>query len=411
MALLFLSSNVRTAMPEISVILPIYNAEKFIRTTIDSILNQSFPDFELICVNDGSTDRTLELLQGYASSDSRISIINQSNSGPGIARNAGLDNASARYVIMLDADDIYKPNMLEELFARAEQDDCDVTVCRSSQFDDNTGSQLESWWTLNITQIPEKDVFNCYDMPDFIFTAFVGWPWDKLYRRSFIEENHLRFPELSNSEDLYFVFLSLALAEKIAIVDSPLIEHRVNRSGSVSGSRAKDPLAFYKSTCLLKSALQSKAGLYEKVSWGFLNWAFTYMLWNIETMDNPKAREIQLQSLINDEFVELEIGYHSPAFFSLEPSGYDRYLALVAEASGEKAEGSNQSKHHRITPIMIKFLVGVQSDGFYLTIKRAFKWLKQKLIKSSSLPPAPKFVRGSAFAESGRDLKSRKTLK
>lgn len=397
-------------MPDISVILPVYNAEKFIQTTVDTILSQSFSNFELICVNDGSTDRTLELLQAYALSDGRVSIINQTNSGPGAARNAGLDVANARYVIMLDADDIYKPTMLEKLVACAEKNDCDVTVCRSSQFDDKTGSHLESWWTLNITQIPEKDVFNSGDMPDFVFTAFVGWPWDKLYKRSFIEENHLRFPELSNSEDLYFVFLSLALAEKISIVDSPLIEHRVNRSGSVSSSRAKKPLAFYESTCLLKAALQNKAGLYEKVSWGFLNWAFTYMLWNIETMDDPGARAVQLNSLLNDEFTELEIGLHSPAFFSLEQSGYSRYLALVAEACGRKTENSNRSKHHRITPVMIKFLVGVQSDGLYSTIKRTFKWLNQRLIRNRNLPVAPKLVRSSAFADSGRSLKSRESL-
>ena len=392
-------------MPDISVILPIYNAEKFIQRTIDSVLAQSFSDFELICVNDGSTDRTSELLHEYASADARISIVNQPNSGPGAARNTGLDQARAPYVIMLDSDDVYKPTMLEELFECAKKNACDVTICRSSQFDDETGSRLESWWTLNITQVPKKEVFNCNDMPDFIFTAFIGWPWDKLYKTSFIEKNHLRFPKLSNSEDLYFVFLSLALAERVSIVDSPLIEHRVNRSGSVSSSRAKDPLAFYRSTCLLKSALQSKPGLYEKVSWGFLNWAFTYMLWNIETMDDPQARAIQLNALINEEFPELEIGLHSPAFFSLEPSAYSRYLVLAAEARGEKACEPERSRRHRITPLLIKFLIGVQSSGLRFAIKKASKWTKQRLIKTQSLPSAPKLMRGSAFIETSKTIK------
>ena len=306
---------------------------------------------------------------------------------------------------MLDADDIYEPTLLEELYASAEAHDSDVVVCRSSQFDDSTGAPVDSWWTINIAQIPDMPVFNAADMRDFIFTAFIGWPWDKLYRRSFIEENAIRYPRLSNSEDLYFVFLSLVLASKISIVDTPLISHRVNRSGSVSGSRAKDPLAFYESTCLLKAQLKKHPNLYEKTSWGFLNWAIGYLVWNIETMDDETGRQAQLKALANDEFPELEIGLHSPAFFDLEPTVYTRYCALLDEAIGNKgqaADGAKQQKRHRIIPRLIKFLEGIQYDGFLRTLCKSLGWFKRKLLKQAVSQPSSHITRGSDFALTGK---------
>ena len=218
---------------------------------------------------------------------------------------------------MLDADDIYEPALLEELYASAEAHGSDVAVCRSSQFDDSTGAPVDSWWTINIAQIPDMPVFNAADMRDFIFTAFIGWPWDKLYRRSFIEENAIRYPRLSNSEDLYFVFLSLALASKISIVDTPLISHRVNRSGSVSGSRAKthSPLREH----LPAKAQLKSAQAFTKNLLGLSQLGYRVLVWNIETMDDESGRQIQLKALANDEFPELEIRLHSPPSLAWNP--------------------------------------------------------------------------------------------
>lgn len=397
--------NNNPTAPSISIVLPVYNGESYLETTLTSIQSQTHTDFEVLCVNDGSTDNSLSILEEFSQADTRFHVLTQENSGPGAARNTGLDAATGTYVIMLDADDIYEPTLLEELYASAEAHGSDVAVCRSSQFDDSTGAPVDSWWTINIAQIPDMPVFNAADMRDFIFTAFIGWPWDKLYRRSFIEENAIRYPRLSNSEDLYFVFLSLALASKISIVDTPLISHRVNRSGSVSGSRAKDPLAFYESTCLLKAQLKKRPGLYEKTSWGFLNWAIGYLVWNIETMDDESGRQIQLKALANDEFPELEIGLHSPAFFGLEPTVYARYCALLDEAignDGQTASSTKQQKRHRIIPRLIKFLEGIQYDGLLRTLRKSLGWFKRKLLKQAVSQPSSHIARGSDFALTGK---------
>lgn len=237
---------------------------------MDSILKQSFTDFELICVDDGSSDDTPSMLDGYAQRDHRIRVIRQDNGGPGAARNTGLNNATGEYVLMLDSDDIYDTYMFESMYSRARETNAEVVTCRSTLFDDASGNELDSTWVIKNNQLPESDTFDPIEIQDFVFTAFMGWPWDKFYKRSFLEDNHLRFPRLSNSEDLYLVFLSIVEANTISVIDDSLIRHRTNRSGSVSSSRANAPLDFYKSICLLKKEL-SRKNLLERYAWS-LEW-------------------------------------------------------------------------------------------------------------------------------------------
>lgn len=383
-------------MPKISIVLPVYNMEPFLKATMDSILGQTFTDFELICIDDGSTDQSIAILNNYAATDSRISVYQQQNEGPGVARNTGLQLATGTYVMMLDADDIYHTNMLELLYKRALKCDADIVVCKSSRFDNSTGDTLDSWWMLNEAQLPVADPFSYKDMPDYIFTAFMGWPWDKLYKRSFIEHHNLRYPKLSNSEDLFFVFLSIAKAQKISTVDKVLIKHRDNRSDSVSGSREKDPLAFYTSTCLLKKELKKDSELYQKVYWGFLNWAFGYMLWNIETMDAQEARSKQLKALRTGVFSELEIEGRSPAFFSLEPNAYERYILLLNEATG-KQNVTTESFVHRMLVKLIHFLQKLNDEGFKATLKAYTTVIMSMINGIKTVEEEPKLKRGENF--------------
>lgn len=383
-------------MPQISIVLPVYNMEHYLKATIDSILSQSYTDFELICIDDGSTDNSMTLLNEYASRDSRISVYSQHNAGPGVTRNNGLNKATGKYVMMLDADDIYHSDMLELLHSKAIQLDADIVACKSNRFDNETGAKLDSWWMLNESQIPEEEPFNCRNMPDYIFTAFMGWPWDKMFSRAFIEKHGLRYPALSNSEDLYFVFLALAKAERIGIVERELIDHRGNRKGSVSGSRAKDPLAFYTSTCLLKSELQKDPELYQKLSWGFLNWAFGYMVWNIETMDDPEAKSIQLDALSSGKFTELEIEGRSPAFFSLDPNVYNRYRDLPNMAD-QTNPGNVDSFGHRILAKVIHLLQRLYAEGFCSTAHAYCSAVKEKITGDKQFDEGPKLSRGEAF--------------
>ena len=107
-------------MPLISVIMPVYNVEQYLRRSIESVLNQTFKDFELICINDGSTDNSLEILNEYATKDPRIQIINQENAGLSCARNSGLEIVQGEYIAFIDSDDFYATNFLEVLYSAQE---------------------------------------------------------------------------------------------------------------------------------------------------------------------------------------------------------------------------------------------------------------------------------------------------
>lgn len=382
---------------EISVIVPIYNGGSYLSETLDSIVNQTVGNIEVICVNDGSTDNTPSILAEFHRRDRRFTVINQPNSGPGAARNTGLDHANGQFVIMLDADDVYEPDLLENLVSCAKSNNADVVVCRSTQFEDQSKRPLESWWTIKNAQLPKKEVFNYKDMPDFIFSAFIGWPWDKLYKRSFVEENRLRFPELSNSEDLFFVFLSLTKASSICVIDKPLIHHRVHGGGSVSTSRANNPLDFYTSTSLLKKELQRDPQLYATISWSFLNWAFGYMIWNIETMNDSEARAIQLNALASNQFPELEISIHSPSYFSLDPSAYPRYLDLLNQALHPD---SDKWRASAIKRRLLKLRNRIRYRGVADSLSFVFGWIRRRLLHKNIVEYSELSTRGSDYAKS-----------
>lgn len=302
---------------QLSVILTVYNMERCLPEALGSIASQSFTDFEVLCINDGSTDGSLRILERAAAADPRFSVVTIPNGGPGNARNVGLGLAKGDYILMLDSDDLFEPTFFEMAINRALATTADVVIVRSDEFDDGSNEFRPSPGTANQEQIPDKLVFSSTEMDDYVFTAFIGWPWDKLYRRSFLEEHTLRFPNLPNSEDLCFVFMSIVFAERMSLVDSVLIHHRMNRSGSVSNSRLTHPEAFYEGICLLKHEVKTHTNRYTELSWGLLNWALHYTLWNIQTIDSPGLRECLLNKLLSGGYPELELDHHGRGYFTL----------------------------------------------------------------------------------------------
>lgn len=355
---------------KLSVVLTVYNMETCLRECVDSLRNQTFSDFEVICIDDGSSDTSLDILEEYTSKDTRMRIYSQENTGPAGARNAGLDKAIGKYIIMLDSDDIFESTLLERLYRRAEDTESDIVICRSQEYDHDTGELSAIPWATKKEQIPDKDVFSCADMYDTVFSAFMGWPWDKLYRRSFIEEHGLRYPLMNNSEDLYFVFLSLVLAKRMSFVDEVLISHRMNRDESVSNSRLAAPEEFYRGICLLKGKLKEDPGRYEKLSWGYLNWAVDYTLWNIETLPEGKVRDELVAKLVSGAFPELELNMHGPRYFNLYDDVSERYKCLL-DPEGKR------TAHPRLRPLTAFFRIA-ESEGFRAAFSRIFRRLSPK---------------------------------
>lgn len=300
-------------MVRVSVVIPVYNIERHLRQCLDSVAGQSLRDIEVICVDDGSTDDSPKILADYASQDSRFQIIRQSNAGPGAARNTGMAQATGEYLIFLDSDDWFEPDFLERMVAKAESTGADVTICRAVEFDTETGRELPSAWMLRTETLPKKARFSPQEASASLFYFTWGWPWDKLYQTAYLRQGKFVYPALPNSEDLSFVFLSLAGAKYLTIEDAVLVHHRVNRGGSVSNSRAAHPEAPYQAIKLLEEGLRSR-GLYPTFEQSFLDWAMGFLIWNTASMKGKETQK-QCYSLLHHEWL--------PAFpFSAHPASY-----------------------------------------------------------------------------------------
>ena len=195
---------------KISVIVPVYNVEMYLDRAVTSILNQTFNDFELILVNDGSTDNSKEICEKYASDDGRVTLLDQNNSGAHIARNNGMKIAKGRYFAFFDSDDYIEKNMLGDLYEIATTYDSDLVVSgfNINTYYDDSNFVIRPYipWTRDGVKI---DNYN--DATDFRKNAYQNFdrnmfypPWNKLYKASYIKENNINFP-ITYRDDFPFV--------------------------------------------------------------------------------------------------------------------------------------------------------------------------------------------------------------
>jgi glycosyltransferase involved in cell wall biosynthesis len=205
----------------VTIVIPIYNAARFLDAALDSIAKQTFTDFECICVDDGSADESPEIVKRRALADSRFRLISQPNSGPAAARNHGMDDSVGEYVICVDADDVMPPHALETLVSLADETRADVVWGQHRRFGETeafvvtenrndsrtfSGEKWHDWFDARFAQEKDSDPF--YGIP-------VG-PWNKLIRRSSLGE--LRFPtdrDVIGGDDIMF---SAAMLPKMSVV-------------------------------------------------------------------------------------------------------------------------------------------------------------------------------------------------
>ena len=183
-------SETAAAEPLVSVIIPVYNAAKYLRETLDCVCNQTLRDIEIICVDDGSTDDSPGILQEYAARDGRFRILQQKNQYAGVARNNGMAVARGKYLSFLDADDLFAPDMLEKMSARAEETGADLVCCDADEFDDNDPTRTPQPMTWILENVPE-DCPECFEprtlLGDRIFQSLCFAPWNKLYLSSHVK--------------------------------------------------------------------------------------------------------------------------------------------------------------------------------------------------------------------------------
>ena len=225
--------------PIISIIIPVYNAQEFLAETIASIQAQTFENFEVICVNDGSTDGSVTILEQTAHQDPRFRIVHQENAGAGAARNYGFAHAKGEYCIFLDSDDLFSEQLLEKLYHAITEHQADVAACNFSRIHpDGRETQHEG---VHTKWIPGGlQVFSYRDTPDYILRVIDPVAWNKLYRTDFVREKGLKYEELSTVNELTFAALSVACAESITYIPDFLIRTRICDSSENEGTEDLD---------------------------------------------------------------------------------------------------------------------------------------------------------------------------
>lgn len=293
-------------MLKVSVIVPVYNDENFITECIESLLNQTLKEIEIIFVDDGSTDQTLDILNHYKKRDQRIKIISQKHKGAGAARNKGMAEAKGQYLSFLDADDFFEKDMLEKVYNRSIEESADITIFKVHFYHDKTGAITDDEAGFICENLSQKPVFNYKDMPDKIFNTFHNWTWNKIFLRKFILINKIEFQELFRTNDLLFTNKALILADKITTVEERLIYYRVRVSGNSQSTNYKNPYDFYVAFSELKEWLVNK-GIYGAVRRSYQNHAIDACVYNLCTLEFGKLHEEMFYKLKEEILHNLDI--------------------------------------------------------------------------------------------------------
>lgn len=231
-------------MPKISIIVPVFKVEKYLPKCIDSLINQTLEDIEIILINDGSPDKSKEICDDYAKKDKRIVVIHQENQGVSVARNAGIEAAKGEWITFVDGDDWVEYNMCEFALRKAQESDADVVIWsffknyvnKEERLSLIPGSDGDLSNKKDLIQL--RAIYQSYYDKVLKSTVSAGVAWCKLYKAEFIRKHNLRFKKgLIRAQDTIFSINAIERASKIIYFDVPLYHYRITSSSTCSGTR------------------------------------------------------------------------------------------------------------------------------------------------------------------------------
>lgn len=319
--------------PRVSVIVPVYNVLPYLSRCVDSLCRQTLRDIEIICVDDGSTDGSADVLDEAARRDSRVKVVHQGNAGAGAARNRGLEEAQGDYLFFCDPDDDCERRLLKGMYDRARATSADVVVAGKTLVDAETGKVLgrkgfrREFWRL-------RQPFAADEIAGRIFSLAKSVPWDKLFRRDYIRRLGLRFQCLPRSNDVYFVDMAMAHASRIALDPHARYRYTVDRPGSLQQRKDRAPTATAEAYAALEAGLRER-GLWAKFSQSYLSVYLLAMTFNVGRFVEPRNAEVCYRTL-REVLVRFrdEDGLDTDVL----PTPWQRslHVMVLAEASSDK---------------------------------------------------------------------------
>lgn len=294
----------KCAKPLVSVIIPVYNASRYLSACVESLMTQTISDAEFIFIDDGSTDCSIEILQYYAKLDHRIQVWSQINGYAAAARNNGLCHAIGKYITFLDSDDIMLPMALEQFYKTAIKTNADIVVSSAFFFEEDISIRQTAEWCLREKYLPHTSTFSIKTHSKYLFQISSGAPWGKFYKADFVRKNQFYFPSLPRAEDMFFVYWAFAVAETIAILNDKTVLYRICAgNGSLEDAKDNFPLASIKSRKLLWKKL-NEIGVYDSVKQSFINGTINGVVYHLRTFRTGDAFE-QMYRAVREEIIPL----------------------------------------------------------------------------------------------------------
>ena len=272
--------------PVFSVVIPFHNCEEQLDTCLKSLMAQTFKDFEVLAVNDASTDGTAHAAERAVRAGLPLTLLETpENVGPGAARNLALKQARGTYVYCLDADDYVRPTMLARVKEAFEKTGADMVLFGFDTLNDQVESEFEADWALRNADVypafPQGS-FTWKTAPDLFFETVQNVPWNKALRKRILDENGIAFQQLFLSEDLMYSLPAACLSENIVRVNESLMVHREFSGTNAMSSKTRYPLDFLQAFATLKQWLSAR-GMYGQLRRAYQNWLLDAVYYNMPT--------------------------------------------------------------------------------------------------------------------------------
>ena len=326
-----MKENVAQGTPSVSTIIPVYNCAPYLRQCLDSVIAQTESSWEIIAVDDGSTDDSVAILREYEEKlGGKMHVIKQENAGPARARNRAIDAATGEYLAFLDADDFLDPRCFELALGQAKRHDAQIVVWDIWFFNDrHHRAQHPPLGILHFAPFDaDGQAFSWRKCPDDFLLSFQTWPWNKLYLTSYIRKGGYRFQEdVMRSEDIGFVYPALVDAKRIATVGERLISYRVMRADSAMATKDKHLFDFAAAIISFSEYLK-KTGYYKELERSYVTWAMSSSLYNLQTLSSFDAFCAVYDYLGKKGFRDFGL-LDCPKEAFLDPVFYDRMQEIV----------------------------------------------------------------------------------
>ena len=281
--------------PKVSVIIPVYNVGEYLRECLDSVINQTLKEIEIICVDDGSTDNSLDILKEYAAKDKRITVLTQPNCNAGKARNEGLAIAKGTYVGFVDSDDYISADMYQKLYTKAYEGQTDICICEFNIIDSNTKHVLNKagitkWFAQKFTRNTDSNLLVHSHAPILQITNPA--PWNKIYNRHFLIKNGIKFQSIISTNDVAFTCTALCCAKIIGLIEEPLYFYRTNTRKSLTDTKDSNLYCFYEAIQELHNRL-TKLQKFQSFQQSFINAIIGHCLYNFDKVNNANKNTLK----------------------------------------------------------------------------------------------------------------------